>query len=199
MKLYHSPASPYVRKVMVLAHETGQTIDILSSAASPIDRDQTIVAQNPTGKVPTALLDDGTALYDSRVICAWLDTQHDGTKMYPANAALFQCMKREALADGMLDAALLARYETVMRPAEKLWPEWLKGQMDKINSSLDVMNSDVSEYSEIDAGWIAIGCAVAYLDFRFPNLDWRTNRDALASWYTTISARTSFSKTSPNG
>lgn len=199
MKLYHSPASPYVRKVMVLANETGQSIDILSSAASPIQRDQTIVAQNPTGKVPTALLEDGTALYDSRVICAWLDAQHDGMKMYPVGTALFPCMRREALADGMLDAALLARYETVMRPEDKLWPEWLKGQMDKINSSLDVMNSDVANYSEIDAGWIAIGCAVAYLDFRFPDLAWRTNRDALAEWYATISRRESFAKTAPVG
>lgn len=199
MKLFHSPASPYVRKVMVIAHETGQSVETLASAASPIDRDQTIVAKNPTGKVPTALLDDGTALYDSRVICAWLDAQHSGAKMYPEGAARFDALRREALADGLLDAALLARYETVMRPAEKLWPEWLQGQMDKIDSSLDVMDADAAGYDQIDAGWIAVGCALAYLDFRFPDHDWRSGRGALAEFYKTIGARPSFKATAPEG
>ena len=199
MKLFHSPASPYVRKIMVLAHETGQTVETLSSAASPINRDQAIVAKNPTGKVPTALLPDGSALYDSRVICAWLDAQHDGPKMYPEGDALFQTLRREALADGLLDAALLARYETALRPAEKLWPEWLQGQMDKIDSSLNVMDNDVADYSEMDAGWIAVGCAVAYLEFRFPDLDWRAGRDALANWYAETNTRPSFADTVPVG
>ena len=196
MKLYHSPASPYVRKVMILAHETGQKVDKLGSAASPVNRDKTIVAHNPTGKVPTAILDDGSTLYDSRVICAWLDTQHAGTKMYPQGHALFSALR---LADGLLDAALLARYETAMRPADKCWPEWLKGQMDKIDSSLDTMNKDAESYDTLDAGWIAMGCAVAYLDFRFPDLDWRKNRNTLAQWYETISQRDSFVATVPEG
>lgn len=199
MKLFHSPASPYVRKVMIVAEETGQTVETLSSAASPVNRDQTIVAKNPTGKVPTAVLDDGSALYDSRVICRWLDAQHDGEKMYPEGDALFPVLRREALADGLLDAALLARYETMMRPADKLWPEWLQGQMDKIESSLDAMNEEAGEFERIDAGWIAFACATGYLDFRFPDLDWRSSRDALAAFERTIAARPSFEATKPKG
>lgn len=199
MQVFYSPASPYVRKVMVLAEETGQTVEKLDSAASPVDRDQSVVAQNPTGKVPTAVLPDGTALYDSRVICRWLDAQHTGTKMYPDGDAVWGVLRREALADGLLDAALLARYETVMRPAEMLWPAWLQGQMDKIDSSLDVLERDVAGYGAMDAGWIAMGCAVAYLDFRFPDLAWRSGRPGLSDWYAELAERASFKATEPAG
>ncbi|KAA0014592.1 glutathione S-transferase [Billgrantia pellis] len=197
MKLFYSPASPYVRKVMVMAHETGQEVDKLDSAASPINRDQKIVDHNPTGKVPTAILPDGSALYDSRVICRWLDAQHAGPKMYPEGN--WDIVRQEALADGLLDAALLARYETVMRPEEMRWPEWLQGQMDKIASSLDTMETEAESLKDVNAGSIAIGCAVAYLDFRFPDYPWRTSRPQLTRWYEAFSQRASFQMTQPNG
>lgn len=197
MKLFFSPASPYVRKVMVLAHETGQTVEKLSSQASPVERDMTIVKENPTGKVPTAILDDGQPLYDSRVITRWLDAQHDGRKMYPEGEAVWTALRREALADGLLDAALLARYETAMRPSELLWAEWLDGQMGKINSSLDQMNAEAASYSGVDAGLIATGCALGYLDFRFPDLDWRSGRPALTDWYDSFASRPSMKETAP--
>ncbi|NAW13572.1 glutathione S-transferase [Halomonas sp. D1-1] len=195
MQVFFSPASPYVRKVMVMAHETGQTVEKLSSAASPVERDQTIVAHNPTGKVPTALLPDGSALYDSRAICRWLDAQHAGPKLYPEGD--WAVLRREALADGLLDAALLARYETVMRPADKLWPAWLQGQMDKIASSLVAMEQEVSQLTGVDAGTLAIGCALAYLDFRFPDHPWRTDHPRLARWFDDLSERPSFVQTQP--
>ncbi|WP_447554393.1 glutathione S-transferase [Vreelandella sp. EE22] len=197
MKVFFSPASPYVRKVMMVAHETGQSLEKLDSAASPINRDSNIVAHNPTGKVPTAILPDGSALYDSRVICRWLDAQHDGSRMYPDGD--WDVPRREALADGLLDAALLARYETVMRPEEKIWPEWLQGQMDKVASSLDVMEAESSQLTSVDAGTIAIGCALAYLDFRFPDYYWRDERPTLASWFKSFSQRPSFLQTQPVG
>ena len=198
MKVYFSPFSPYVRKVMMVAAETGQTVEKLDSAASPIQRDQTIVAKNPTGKVPTAILDDGSALYDSRVITRWLDAQHDGPRMYPEGDALWTVLRREAVADGLLDAALLARYETAMRPAEMLWQEWLTGQMDKINSSLDQMESEAAGFQGVDAGLIAIACALGYLDFRFPDHDWRTGRPALSGWFGDFSKRASMQDTRPD-
>ena len=198
MKVFFSPASPYVRKVMAIAVETGQEVEKLDSAASPVNRDGRIVAKNPTGKVPTAILDDGEALYDSRVICRWLDDQHGGAKMYPAAPALWTVLRREALADGLLDAALLARYETVMRPAEMLWPDWLRGQFEKIDSSLDQMEAEAAGFSGVDAGLIAIGCAVGYLDFRFADRPWRDGRPALAGWYETFSARPSMRETAPD-
>ncbi|UYV38105.1 glutathione S-transferase [Rhodobacteraceae bacterium D3-12] len=197
MKLFHSPASPYVRKVMVLALETGQSVEKLASMASPIAADQSIVKENPTGKVPTAILDDGEPLYDSRVITRWLDAQHNGAKMYPENDTVWTVLRREALADGLLDAALLARYETAMRPAELLWQDWLDGQMGKINASLDRMEAETADFSGIDAGLIAIGCAIAYLDFRFADFDWRSSRPALTKWYETFAARPSMVDTAP--
>lgn len=197
MKLFFSPASPYVRKVMVVAHETDQSVEKLSSKASPIERDMTIAKDNPTGKVPTALLDDGSALYDSRVITRWLDAQHSGKKMYPEGDAVWNVLRREALADGLLDAALLARYETAMRPSELLWKEWLNGQMGKIEASLDQMNKEAADYSGVDAGLIATGCALGYLDFRFPDLGWRDGRSNLSAWYQEFAARPSMKETAP--
>lgn len=197
MKLYHSPASPYVRKVMVVALETGQKVEILSSAASPINRDTTIIPMNPTGKVPTALIDDDQPLYDSRVITRWLAAQQDEIDVYPDGDAQWPVLRREALADGLLDAALLARYETAMRPKELLWKDWLRGQMEKIDSSLDQMESEAESFAGVDAGLIAIGCALGYLDFRFSDHDWRASRPALSSWYVTFVKRPSMQKTMP--
>nr|WP_108258502.1 glutathione S-transferase N-terminal domain-containing protein [Mangrovicoccus ximenensis] len=197
MQVFHSATSPFVRKVLVLAAETGQSVETLASAANPVNRDPGVVAQNPTGKVPTALLPDGSALHDSRVICRWLDTRHDGPKMYPDGEAVWDVLRREALADGLLDAAVLARYETMLRPKEKQWEEWLIGQMDKIGSSLDVMERDVAGYASIDAGWIAFGCALGYLDFRFAGLGWRDGHPALAAWHAEIASRKSFKATEP--
>lgn len=197
MKLFYSPASPYVRKVMVLALETGQDVEQLASAASPIARNKTIAASNPTGKVPTALTDDGP-LYDSRVICQYLDAQHSGPPMYPAaGPSRWTTLRREALADGLLDAALLARYETAMRPAEKRWPEWLQGQIDKIDASLDQLETETASFAGVDAGLIAIGCAIGYLDFRFPDHGWRASRPGLANWYAVFAQRPSMQATLP--
>lgn len=197
MKLFFSPASPYVRKVMVMAHETGQTVETLDCAVSPVARDASVVARNPTGKLPTAILDDGSALYDSRVICRWLDTQHDGVQMYPDGDGLWTVLRREALADGLLDAALLARYETAMRPADLLWQDWLTGQMDKIGSSLDQMEAEVDDLSGVDAGTIAFACALGYLDFRFADYDWRSAHPKLSEWFAAFSRRPSMQATQP--
>ena len=183
---------------MVVAAETGQILEKLPSAASPIDRDQSIVEKNPTGKVPTALMADGSALYDSRVICRWLDEQHNGPKLYPTGDTLWTVLRHESLADGLLDAALLARYETAMRPADKLWPEWLEGQMGKINSSLDAMETEANGFNGVTAGLIAIACAVAYLDFRFPDLPWRGERPALTAWFADFSNREAMVNSAPH-
>lgn len=197
MKLFHSPASPYVRKVMVIAHETGQEIETLPSAVSPVKPDAAVSAVNPLGKVPSAVLDDGSALYDSRVICRWLDETHDGPKLYPAGVMLWDALRREALADGLLDAALLARYETVMRPEALRWDEWTAGQMAKINAALDQMEKESAFFAGVDAGQIAIACALGYLDFRFPDHGWREGRGALAAWYEEFAQRNSMVATKP--
>lgn len=204
MKLYFSPASPYVRKVMVCAHEKGvaDRIEKLPSAASPITRDKTIVRANPSGKVPTAIVEDGTQLFDSRVICAYVDEMSEAAPLISAEkAARFRALTLEALADSMLDAALLCRYETVMRPKELHWPEWYAGQMEKIDSGLDDLEANWR--TELDAapsiGSIAAACALGYLDFRFPGKDWRSGHPGLAEWFAGFEERPSMQETKPQG
>lgn len=204
MKLFFSPASPYVRKVMVTAHEKGLAgqIELLPSAANPVKRDQTIVPKNPSGKVPTMLLDDGSALYDSRVIAAYIDSLNDTPRLVPAGGPQrFAVLTLEALGDAILDAALLARYETVMRPKELFWADWQRGQMEKIDSGLDSLQADWLELlsGPVNLGSIAAACALGYLDFRFADKDWRGARPALASWYETFSERPSMAATWPKG
>jgi glutathione S-transferase len=204
LKLYHSPASPYVRKVLVSAHEKGiaNQIELLPSAAGPIKRDQTIIPHNPSGKVPTAILPDGQPLFDSRVICAYVDTLADTPILVPtSHDERFRVLTLEALADSILDAALLCRYEMVMRPEEKRWTDWYNGQMEKIDSGLDDLSNNWLNWLQgsVSAGAIAAACALGYLDFRFADKDWRTGRKALADWYGDFSKRESMKATWPQG
>lgn len=202
MKIYFSPASPYVRKCMVVAHELGlaERIEKLPSAASPVNRDQTIVATNPLGKVPTLITDDGAALYDSRVICEYLDAQGGG-KLFPREGGLrWQVLTEQALADGLLDAALLARYETFLRPEELRWDAWYKGQLDKVASCLKNIEAVADTLGErVDIGTITFGCGLGYLDFRYPDYDWRSAHPKAAAWYARFSQRPSMQATAPQG
>ena len=118
MKVYYSPASPFVRKVLVSAHELGlaDRIELLSCAAHPINRDQEIVAHNPLGQVPTFFTDDGSVIYDSRVICEYLDSFSPG-RLLGSGESRWRALTEQSLADGLLDAALLARYETAVQAA----------------------------------------------------------------------------------
>jgi glutathione S-transferase len=130
MKIYYSPASPFVRKVMICAAELGLEIERLPSAVGPVARDQTVVADNPLGQVPTFLADDGTALYDSRVICEYLDA-HAGGRLFPAaGPARWRALVEQSLGDGVLGAALLARYETVLRPPNGQGALWARPDAD---------------------------------------------------------------------
>ncbi|MCC6305320.1 MAG: glutathione S-transferase family protein [Rhodobacteraceae bacterium] len=197
MKLFHTPTSPLVRKVMVVALETGQEIETLPAAPSPVRRDRTIAAANPSAMVPTAILPDGGALYDSRVITRWLDSRHEGAKMYPEGEALWTVLRREALADGMIGAAVLMRYETTIRPEALRWPDWLDGQREKVTGSLDQLEAEAAGFAGVDAGLIAIACGLGFLDLRFADLDWRPTRPALAHWFAAFSARPSMEATRP--
>lgn len=192
MKLLSSPTSPYVRKVLVLLRETGQTVETEVQHASPTARNPAVAAANPLGKIPALLTDDLGPLYDSRVICQYLDTLHDGPRLYPEGAARFTALRREALADGLLDAALLARYESI-RPEGLVWPDWYAGQEAKMLAALAAMEADLPEGVDIAA--IAYGCALAYLDFRFAGLNWRDRHPKLAEWEAAFSARPSMRAT----
>lgn len=203
IRLFHSPASPYVRKVMVTAIERGveDQIEILASQAGPVKRDQNIVRHNPSGKVPSALLENDQPLFDSRVICAYVDSIAEGASVYPSDERRFTVLMLEALADSVLDACLLCRYEKVMRPAELQWEAWYDGQMEKIDSGLDDLENRWIESigADFHAGSIAVACALGYLDFRFGDKDWRSAHPKLAAWFAEVSTRPSMEKTFPKG
>lgn len=202
MKLFFSHTSPYARKVVATAIELGlrDRIELMTASVSPTNRNPDVVAHNPSGKLPTLLTDDGQALYDSRVICEYLAAQTAGGDAIfpPAGTARWTALRRQAMADALLDAALLARYETASRPEALRWPEWLEGQLDKVRSSILAIEADAGDLGDrADIGTLAIACALGYLDLRYGNLQWRDKAPRAAAWYAEFSQRPSLVETAP--
>jgi glutathione S-transferase len=188
---------------MVCAIERGidGQIEKLASAAHPINQDAAIKAHNPTGKVPTLIGDDGAAIYDSRVICEYLDAIGTAPALFPAGAARWPALVLQSAADEMLDAALLARYESVARPEALRWSDWHAGQITKIRTTVDNFSSSWLPHldARIDIGTIAVAVSLGYLDFRFPDIGWRDGHTALADWYARFAERASMKATVPVG
>ena len=199
MKLRFAPTSPYVRKVMVLALETGLADKIEKIATNPWDPETNLGQDNPAGKVPALIADGGEILFDSPVICEYLDAQHDGRKIIPgAGGARWIALRRQALADAVLDAAVGMRVELTQRPENEQSPKWIARLRAAIDRMLDAMEDDVAGFGdEIDIAQISFGCALGYLDFRFPDIDWRSGRSTLAAWHQTFSDRPSMRETAP--
>ncbi|MDO9707291.1 glutathione S-transferase N-terminal domain-containing protein [Paracraurococcus lichenis] len=199
MKLFFAAASPFARKVTVCAAELGIALERVPAAPHPINRDRGVVAQNPLGKVPTAIADDGTVLYDSRVICEYLDAQGGGGRLFPApGLARWRALTEQSLADGLMDAGILLRYEALTRPAELQSEAWKSGQMEKVTCALDELERLAPDLGDrVDIGTIAIGCALGWLDFRFGDLGWRTGRPGLAAWFGRFEQRPSMAGSKP--
>ena len=200
MRLHYSTASPYVRKVMVVAIETGQedALELTARKVSPVAPAGEVHRDNPLGKVPCLVTDDGQALFDSRVICEYLDSRHDRPKLFPAGPARWTALRRQAQADGILDAGILVRYETMLRPEERRWPEWVEGQKAKMARALDALENEAESFGEsVDIGTIAVGCALGWLDFRYAADAWRTGRPELAAWFEGFAQRPSMASTMP--
>ncbi|AVO61678.1 glutathione S-transferase [Pseudomonas chlororaphis] len=202
MTLFHNPASPYVRKVMVLLHETGQLdrVALQASQLTPVNPDAALNQDNPLGKIPALRLADGNVLYDSRVILDYLDQQHVGNPLIPREgSARWRRLTLAALADGIMDASVLIRYEQALRAPEKHWEQWLDGQRDKIRRALAVLEADaIAELaSHFDVASISVACALGYLDFRHPDLQWRDAQPRLAAWYAEVIQRPSMLATQP--
>lgn len=200
MKIFHSPASPFVRKCMVVAHELGiaDRIEKLPSAAGPVKRDASILPKNPLGQVPTFVCDDGQVLYDSRVICEYLDATHSGALFPKSGTERWSRLTELALADGMTAAALLARYETMLRPEALRWNDWTEGQLAKVRTGLEWLETAAPSFGErVDIGTIAFGCALGYMDFRFPSVDWRAEAPNTAKWFEVFNQRASMQATLP--
>ncbi|WLH73379.1 glutathione S-transferase [Pseudomonas fluorescens] len=202
MTLFHNPASPFVRKVRVLLAETGQQdrVTLHGCMPTPVQPDAQLVHDNPVGKIPALRLADGTVLHDSRVILDYLDYQHVGNPLIPRDgSARWRRLTLASMADGMMDAAVLVRYETALRPPEKHWDQWLDEQRKKIRRTLAALEADaIAELaSHFDIASISVACALGYLDFRHPDLQWRDAYPKLAAWYAEVSQRPSMLQTQP--
>ena len=202
MTLFHNPASPFVRKVRVLLIETGQQdrVTLQGCMPTPVNPDAQLVHENPVGKIPALRLADGSALHDSRVILDYLDHQHVGNPLIPRDgSARWRRLTLASMADGIMDAAVLVRYETAMRPAEKHWVQWLNEQRNKIRRTLAELEANaIAELaSHFDIASISVACALGYLDFRHPDLQWRAANPQLADWYAKVSQRPSMLQTQP--
>lgn len=207
MKLRHSPTSPFVRKVMVAAYELGleDRIERIPTRVAPTRPNDEVVRDNPLVKIPALATDDGLVIYDSRVICEYLDTLRGTSKLFPAaGRPRWLALRQQALGDGMLDAGILARYEA-LRPREFQWQEWIDAQMRKVRGALAAleMECESGELAPLAAegtaqiGHIAIGCALDWLDFRYPAEAWRERQRRLAAWHEAFAERRSMRETAP--
>ena len=205
MRLRYSPTSPFVRKVMVVALETGlaERIERINTTVAPTTPNDEVARENPLVKVPALTTDDGLVLYDSPVICEYLDTLHAGPKLFPASGdARWIALRQQALGDGILEAAILGRYE-MLRPKEFQWQDWLDAQLRKVRGALGALERE-AEAGElgtatdgITIGQVTIGCALGYLDFRYQSEDWRGRSRRLAQWYERLAERKSMQLTQP--
>jgi glutathione S-transferase len=201
MKLIGSDGSPYVRKVRVVLAE--KKIDCRYEREDVWSSSSTIGQSNPLGKVPTLITDDGAAVFDSRVIVEYLDTVTPIQRLIPPSGrSRVEVRCWEALCDGLLDAAILARLENNRPDPATRSAAWIARQMGKIDASLEAMARGLGDkpfccdgrYSLAD---VALGCALGYLDFRFPRIDWRARHPNLARHAATLFARPSFVESAP--
>lgn len=184
MKLHWSPRSPFVRKVMITAHERSllDRLNCVRSVALRTEPNPTLMADNPLNKIPTLVLEDGAVIQDSRVICEYLDSLASGPGLFPTGNARWDALRRAALADGLLDLLLAWRGEWD-RPAPLHSQLHMDAYALKTEATLDRMEAETPPEGRFDIGDVALVCALAYLDFRFDQVDWRSGRPALSQWY----------------
>lgn len=199
MKLFWSSRSPFVRKVMVFAHECG--------LAGRLECKRTLVAMNkpntdllkinPTGKIPTLLLDDGSALYDSTVICEYLDSLHDGAKLFPPSGQQrWTALRRHALGNNLLDNLMLWRNE-LLRPQTQQSPETMAAFETKVRNAVAALDQEAEALGTdpVSIGHVAIACALSYADFRFSSLGWRIGNGRITRWFDAFAQRPSMINT----
>jgi glutathione S-transferase len=197
MRLHWSSRSPFVRKVMVVAHESGlaDRIERLPTVVALTKPDLALLPRNPLGKIPTLVLEDDTCLYDSVVICEYLDGLGGAPKLFPpAGPARIEALRRHALGDGLMDFLLLWRTEMARpQPDRRI----LDGFAEKQAATLAALEREASRLDEgpFGIGQIGIGCALSYLDFRWPQAGWRLAHPALAAWHVGFAARPSVQAT----
>jgi glutathione S-transferase len=199
MRLYWSSRSPFVRKAMIAAHETGlaaciETIRV-EVAVTKLNAD--VMAHNPSNKIPTLVLANGDTLFDSRVICEYLDSLNLLPKLFPSNASeRWIALRRDVIGSGIMENGVACIGENA-RPAELQSQPHLDAYRAKIRAALDYLEADASALAQdsFNIGHLSIGCALGYLDFRYAADDWKRGHPKLAAWHKAFSERPSFQQT----
>ena len=201
MKLLYQTHSPYARKALVFAHEVGLAarLRVVHQETSPTVRNEHVFAENPLGKVPVLVRPDAASIFDSDVICAYLDTLHGGRKLIPAEGEVrWQALRVQAVAQGLAEAGIAIRWETVRRPQELRYPPLRDGYVAKLVCSYDWLEDELDVDSELHVGHIAVATTLSWLEFReLP--DFRERRSRLTSWFDEFSARPSMRATPLSG
>lgn len=199
MKLYCASTSPYSRKVKVVAIELAIFDRMQIRDQSPFDNTTGFYTINPLARIPVLETDDGTVLYDSPVICDYLNALARGSLIPATGPQRWDSLRRQALGDGMLDTALPLRGE-LLRTKELQSAELIARHRATVDRVLDAINGEpaIAQSATIDIGGIAIACALGWLQFRFPDWEWRAARAKLANWFDTVQTRPSFQSTKPS-
>ncbi len=199
MRLRYTPTSPYVRKVSATAIELGLGARIERVPTDTLDPSSDLSEYNPLGKVPALILEDGQVLFDSPVICEYLDSLHDGPKLFPPSGPeRWSALRQQALGDGILDAAIDRMIESQRRPEALRWRGWIAKQAGKMTRALDRLEAEADGLDGPPTiGQITIGCALGYPDFRFADDAWRAKRPKLAAWEKGFAARPAMRETVP--
>ncbi|MEM1237626.1 MAG: glutathione S-transferase [Pseudomonadota bacterium] len=199
MELIHSPASPYVRMAVVTAYEVGliEQVRLVDVGTSPFNTAPEVAAANPLGKIPALIRPDGGTIYDSRVICRYLNDRAGGN-LYPEGAT-YDALTLEALGQGIADCTVSMSYEMRLRPDGERSEAWVEAQWAKNSRALDALESRwmAHLYGPLDIGHIAVGCALGYIDLRHDVRKWRESRPSLAAWFEKFAARASMQATAP--
>lgn len=198
MKCYATANSPYARKVRIAAFETGLGDEVEWEMITREQRAEMIPAVNPLGKVPVAVLDNGTILYDSPVLCAYVDSLNSGEKLIPESGdERWAVLTLEALGDG-LGEAVIATSQEKNKPDDKRTQAVVDRQSGKVNSALSALNNAAGDFRDPPKmGEIAVACSLGYMEFQDVIPGWRENYPVLATWYTEIQKRQSFIRTAP--
>ncbi len=201
MQLLYQTHSPYARKALVFAHEAGLAgrIEVVHHETSPTQRNEEVFARNPLGKVPVLIRPGLSALFDSDVICAYLDSLHDGRKLIPPeNEPRWRALRLQALAQGIADAGIALRWETVRRPQQHRYAQLQNGYTSKLTSSYDWLERELDDDTPVHVGHVALATALSWLAFReLP--DFRPGRPRLAAWFDEFQSRPSMRATPLSG
>ncbi|WP_245451064.1 glutathione S-transferase N-terminal domain-containing protein [Borborobacter arsenicus] len=198
MRLLGSPTSPFVRKVRVLIHETGFEDRVLFDRIVPRDRGNDLREHNPLGKVPALVTGDGLSLLESSLICDWICQELPGAGRFLPPHRRWAVLTTQALADGLLEAGLLMRSES-LRPESEQSPDWIARQLERVQDTLANLGGNMAWcQDEPDLGQIAVACALGWLEFRFPEVGWVADDSDLAGWYRDFATRQSMVSTAPD-